>query len=152
MYVHIWTKVLGQMMGEWDVYIGPHKVTQVYMQLCKMNGTDGGVMWMCIHVLMHLHILIKMWVTRGIAVHAYRGIHVTLQKGEADMQSQVDIHMYNDVCRHSNQGTEPEEESLGHTLGTTQGSTCLHTTMERWWSRHGESAGQAYMYWCMYTF
>ena len=71
-------------------------------------------------------------------------LHTTMQRGGADVGSQVNMHTCTNACTHC--------KVWGQMWGdwdTYMGScvhTCLHSTMERGWCRYGESDGHAYMY------
>ena len=43
------------------------------------------------------------------------GFHITIQRGEADIVSQVDMYICTDACTHFNQGVGPQVGWLGHT-------------------------------------
>ena len=61
---------------------------------------------------MHVHILIKVWDHKQAdcntytctATQGHASFHITIQKSEADMVSQVDMYTCTDACTHFNQG------------------------------------------------
>ena len=112
-----------------------------------------GVRWTCIHVLMHVHILIKVrehkwgdWDTNTLPYRCFQ-VSIKLCTGYwTDMGSQVDINSCTDACTHSNQDMCPEVGWLWQTHNATQRYLCFYQTMHRERSRHGESDGHVYMY------
>ena len=105
-----------------------------------------GVRWTCIHVLMHAHILTKVWnpdiwVTgahtwgqRGAHNGMHRGTHICAQPSkvdEANVESQVDMHTCTYICSQSIPGVDQNRDAwYMHT-----GHICLHTAMQRRWSK-----------------
>ena len=94
-----------------------------------------GVRWTCIHVLMHVHIVIKMcelkwgdWDTTTVP-HKSTQVSISLFKGgETDMVSQVDMYTCTDACTHFNQGValQARMDWDTHTHTTTQGHWGFH--------------------------
>ena len=48
------------------------------------------------------------------------------------------------ACTHSNQGLGPDMGWLQHTHSVTERNPCFHVTMNKGWSRHGESGGHKF--------
>ena len=74
--------------------------------------------------------------------HTYRVTHVCVQlhnKVEADVSSPMDMHTCTEVGTYCNHGMGLDECWLIHEQWATQGCTCLHTTMQRVWSKYGGS-------------
>ena len=65
---------------------------------------------------MHIHILAKVWEQKWDDCNTHSAtkrnpcFHVTMHRGGADMESQVDINTCTDTCTHSKQGVGTEEE------------------------------------------
>ena len=63
-----------------------------------------------------------------------------------DMGSQMDINTCTDANTHFKEGVGLEGDLWGKTKSATQCHPCLHVTMQKRWSRHGEAGGHVYMY------
>ena len=110
-------------------------------------------------VLMNVHILNEVleqkWGDWDTYTVPYRSTQLSIKLcigSGADRGSQVDINSCTDACIHSSQGMCPEVGWLWQTHNATQRYPCFHQTVHRVWSRHGQSGGHKFMYWCMYTF
>ena len=159
MHIHILSKVWEQRRGDSDM----HKVTQMCVtkwhtfvhNYAKGMEYTWGVRWTCINIMMHVHILTKVWdYMRGdwnIHIGPYWGmyLHTMCKGGGADLGSQVDMHTHTNECTHSYQGVRPDEWWLGHTCGPKKRHTYFCATVQSGWSRHGESVGHAYTCWCI---
>ena len=55
--------------------MGPHRDTHVCKQLCKGVGEAWDVSWPCIHILMHVHLLTKVWDQMKGNWDMYKGLH-----------------------------------------------------------------------------
>ena len=110
-----------------------HTVTPMFACNCKRGGADMGVRWTCIHVLMHVHIVIKMWELKwghwDTTTVPHKGTQVSIslfKGGETDMVSQVDMYTCTDACTHFNQYVGPQARWMGHTHTATQGHPGFH--------------------------
>ena len=85
----------------------------------------------CLHVLMHVDILTKVWVQKwadwDMHKRSHRSTHICVQVCERMEQvwGHMDMHTCTDTCSHSNQSVGPDEGRLKHSDRATQGCTCL---------------------------
>ena len=61
MHVHILTKVWKQKWGHWDTTTVPQGAPRLWYNYLKGVKQTLSVRWTCIHVLIHVHILIMVW-------------------------------------------------------------------------------------------
>ena len=124
-----------KMKGECNIQTELHRDTHVCMKLCKEDGADNrelGVI--CIHVLMHVHSLIKVLDHKrgGLDTHGgNRVIHICVQLSNvcgADVGSRVDMHIFTYICTYSTPSVGPERRYLAYACGATQGHPSLHVT------------------------
>ena len=118
-----------------------------------------GVRWTYIHVLLHVHILTKVWDQKWCDCdkltmpHIHCHVSMKVFKGSGgEMESKVDINWCTDACTHSKHSLGPEIGWLWQTYNATLGHPCLHETVQRVWSRYRQSGGHKSMYWWIYTF
>ena len=130
MHIHMLTKVQDKKRGDCDTYAEPqgsHIFLHNYVKDCSREGKPGGHIF---RVLLHIHILSKVWDHR---------------RGDWDTQNHTVSHMFAHnyakqmwgvwwicicVLMHvhiSDPGLGPAERCLGHVNRTTQGYRCLHT-------------------------
>ena len=80
----------------------------------QKGRADMGVRWTCIHVLMHVHILIKVWDQKqdDWDTHTHTGTPrfscKLFKLDEGDMRSQVDMYTCTDACTNFNQVVGPQ--------------------------------------------
>ena len=109
-------------------------------------------------LLMHVHILTKVWDQgwHDFDTHSVTQVHpcfhVSMQRGQPDIGSDLHMHTCTDACTHFNHDVGPEEMLLRHTQYCTGGTQVFHVTVQMGWSVLGESGTHVYMYWYMYTF
>ena len=90
-----------------------------------------GVRWTCIHILMHVNILTKVWdMMTGANTwdHTDGDMFSTLlyQSGGAGMGGQADIHICTDACTHYKPRCGTKEGWQGHACLAAQGCTFCH--------------------------
>ena len=118
------------MRGCCCMHTGPQRGTHFFGQIYKGGKAVTGSQWTCLHVLMYVNILTKVWNQKENAWHMHagpdRGAHLCTQLcigGGAYMNSHVDMHTCTDACTHSNQGVAPDEGLMEMHIG-------LHVCMQ----------------------
>ena len=121
--------------------MGPHRL-HVCAQWPKGVKQIWGVRRTCIHELMHIHIVTKVWDQMRSDWDIHMGLHrvyncVQLCKGVgADVQSQGGMHTWTNACTHSNQGIRWDERWLQNVHGATlwQSFPCnyANAVMQMW--------------------
>ena len=147
---------------EWLRY--RHIITQGHQ--CFLCNCSKGMEWTlgirctCIHVLICVHILTRVWDQKRVTV-THMQCHTwtvtfshTCKRHGIDMGSHVNMHTSTDAYTHSKQGVGSEEVWLGHTHTQFHSweplfaSNYAKVVQQTW----GESVAHVYMYWWMYTF
>ena len=149
---HLWSQLWSEVsLGYWQegegvtgVHLLGHKGLHMFTGNYAKGWSRYGESCRHVHVLVHAHILTKVWDQNRGDWNLHTGWHSSthfctqLCKGVgADMESWLDIHTHTDACTHSNQYIGPEYRWLEHTCGGSQGCTCLSTIT------CGESGGNA---------
>ena len=137
-------KLWDQMKDDWDKHTGPNRK---YVSACSCGKAVEQIWKSGVHAYMYW-CMYTFWARcrtrKGVTGTCTRGhpwgahLYAQQYKGEGtDMVSVMDMDTHSDVYTHFNPGVWPDKGWVGHTHGTTKGSTCLHTTMQRGWSRCG---------------
>ena len=156
MHVHILTKVWHQKQGDWNT----HCVTQWHP--CFHIAMQGGWSWHGkSNRLKYMYWCMYTFLPRCVNRKEVTGTHTQCHTGipmfpwnyAKGVQLTWEVRWMDiNSSTHAKGGVGLEVGWLEQTHSATQWHPCFHLTMQRGWSRHGQSGGHVYMYWCMYTF